>query len=129
MLNKLIALALRNRIVVLAVAALMLAAGAWTAWRMPVDVFPDLTAPTGDRVGQARRAALAETSFTPNVPMTLDAILAEDHAINVHLSADPHDFEVMNVRDRARRPGEHGADRIFDRPTCFAGQPDRLRDR
>jgi uncharacterized cupredoxin-like copper-binding protein len=47
-----------------------------------------LTAPTGDRVGQAGRAALAETSFTPNVPMTLEAILAEDHAINAHLSAE-----------------------------------------
>lgn len=46
----------------------------------------DLTAPEGDRVGQ-RRADLAETSFT-NVPLTLDAILAEDHAINAHLSSE-----------------------------------------
>ena len=46
MLNRVIAWALRNRVVVLAVAALMLVAGAWTAYRMPVDVFPDLTAPT-----------------------------------------------------------------------------------
>jgi hypothetical protein len=50
-----------------------------------VQPLTDLTAPTGDRVGQ-RRADLAETSFT-NVPMTLDAMLAEDHAINAHLSA------------------------------------------
>ena len=46
----------------------------------------DLTAPQGDRVG-LRRADLAETSST-NVPLTLDAILAEDHAINAHLSAE-----------------------------------------
>ena len=46
----------------------------------------DLTAPQGDRVGQ-RRADLAETSFT-NVPLTLDAILGADHAINAHLSAE-----------------------------------------
>lgn len=46
----------------------------------------DLTAPEGDRVGQ-RRADLAETSFT-NVPLALDAILAEDHAINAHLSSE-----------------------------------------
>ncbi len=47
----------------------------------------DLVAPQGNRVGQGRRAALAETSYT-NVPLPLDAILAEDHAINAHLSAD-----------------------------------------
>jgi hypothetical protein len=46
----------------------------------------DLTEPTGDRVGQ-RRAVVAATSFTV-VPLTLDAILADDHAINAHLSAD-----------------------------------------
>jgi uncharacterized cupredoxin-like copper-binding protein len=44
----------------------------------------NLTAPAGDRVGQ-RRAVVAETSFT-NVPATLETILAEDHAINLHLS-------------------------------------------
>ena len=31
---------------VLGLSVLLFAAGAWTAWRMPVDVFPDLTAPT-----------------------------------------------------------------------------------
>ena len=36
MLNKLIALSLRNRVIVLAAAAFMLAGGAWTAYRMPV---------------------------------------------------------------------------------------------
>jgi uncharacterized cupredoxin-like copper-binding protein len=47
----------------------------------------NLTEPSGDRVGQARRAAQAESSFT-NVPMTMDAILGSDHAINVHLSTE-----------------------------------------
>ncbi len=51
-----------------------------------VQPLTDLTAPQGDRVG-LRRADLAETSFT-NVPLTLDAILAEDHAINAHLSSE-----------------------------------------
>ncbi|MFT4037871.1 MAG: hypothetical protein QM692_06800 [Thermomicrobiales bacterium] len=47
----------------------------------------DLTTPEGDAVGQGRRASTASTSYT-NVPLPLDAILAADHAINAHLSAD-----------------------------------------
>jgi CzcA family heavy metal efflux pump len=31
---------------VLGLSVLLFAAGAWTAWQMPIDVFPDLTAPT-----------------------------------------------------------------------------------
>jgi hypothetical protein len=47
----------------------------------------DLTGAAGDRVGQARRAIPAESSFT-SVPLTLDAILGADHVVNVHLSAE-----------------------------------------
>lgn len=47
----------------------------------------DLTAPVGEGAGQAEEASQAESSFT-NVPMALDAILAADHAINVHISAE-----------------------------------------
>ena len=46
MLNRLIDWSLRNRFLVVAVALLLGLAGGWTASRMPVDVFPDLTAPT-----------------------------------------------------------------------------------
>jgi len=53
----------------------------------------DITAPEGDRVGQRNRASQGATSFT-NVPLTLDAILAEDHAINAHLSADQIDVYI-----------------------------------
>ncbi len=53
----------------------------------------DLTAPEGDRVGQRNRAAQGDTSFT-NVPLTLDAILANDHAINAHLSVDQIDVYI-----------------------------------
>ena len=54
----------------------------------------DLTGATGaDRVGQARRAAPAESSFT-SVPLTLDAILGADHVVNVHLSAEEIDTYI-----------------------------------
>ena len=47
----------------------------------------DLAPAIGERVGQAESAAEAEFSFT-SVPLTLDAILSADHAINVHLSTE-----------------------------------------
>jgi hypothetical protein len=53
----------------------------------------DLTAPVSESVGQADRATPAESSFT-TVPMTLDAMLAADHAINVHLSAERIDTYI-----------------------------------
>jgi hypothetical protein len=53
----------------------------------------DLTGASGDRVGQARRAIPAESSFT-SVPMTLDAILGADHVVNVHLSAEEIDTYI-----------------------------------
>jgi copper/silver efflux system protein len=69
MLNKLIALALRNRVVVLAIAALMLLTGAWTAWRMPVDVFPDLTAPTVTVLTEAHGMAPEEVEALVSFPI------------------------------------------------------------
>jgi len=47
----------------------------------------DLTTPNGLPVGQADKATVAESSFTV-VPITLDALLGSNYAINVHLSAD-----------------------------------------
>ncbi|WP_373060717.1 efflux RND transporter permease subunit [Gemmatimonas sp.] len=69
MLDKLIAWALTNRVVVLAVAALMLAAGAWTARRMPVDVFPDLTAPTVTVLTEAHGMAPEEVEALVSFPI------------------------------------------------------------
>ncbi|MEP3049752.1 MAG: efflux RND transporter permease subunit [Erythrobacter sp.] len=46
MLERLIRWSLENRIAVYAIAILLTAFGAWTAARTPVDVLPDLTAPT-----------------------------------------------------------------------------------
>lgn len=46
MVDFLIRWSLNRRAAVLALAVLLMAAGSWVAVRMPVDVFPDLTAPT-----------------------------------------------------------------------------------
>jgi len=44
--NLIIRASLRNRIVVLTIGGVLLLWGAYTAFQLPVDVFPDLTAPT-----------------------------------------------------------------------------------
>ena len=69
MLDRLIAWALRNRILVLATATLSLAAGAWTAARMPVDVFPDLTAPTVTVLTEAHGMAPEEVEALVTFPI------------------------------------------------------------
>lgn len=69
MLNRLIAWALANRVIVLAVSVLMLISGAWTAWRMPVDVFPDLTAPTVTVLTEAHGMAPEEVEALVSFPI------------------------------------------------------------
>ena len=49
----------------------------------------DLTRASGASIGN-RGATVAESSYT-SVPLTLDAILAADHAVNVHRSAEEID--------------------------------------
>ena len=46
MIDGLIRWSLAHRAVVLAAAVAFFLWGVWTAWRMPLDVLPDLTAPT-----------------------------------------------------------------------------------
>ena len=46
MIDALIRWSLHNKLIVLALAAILLAWGGWQAFRLPVDVLPDLTAPT-----------------------------------------------------------------------------------
>ncbi len=46
MINKIIEYSLNNRLMIIAASALLLIAGVYTASKMEVDVFPDLTAPT-----------------------------------------------------------------------------------
>ena len=69
MLNRLIAWSLANRVLVLAAAVLALVTGAWTASRMPVEVFPDLTAPTVTVLTEAHGMAPEEVEALVTFPI------------------------------------------------------------
>lgn len=67
--DTLIQWSLRNRLIVLVVSAVLLFAGAFTAQRMPVDVFPDLTAPTVTVITEAPGMAPAEVETQVTFPI------------------------------------------------------------
>ncbi len=69
MLNRLILWSLDNRLLVVLGAVLMLAGGTWTALRLPVDVFPDLTAPTVTVLAEAHGMAPEEVEMLVTFPI------------------------------------------------------------
>ena len=69
MLNRVIGWSIDNRFLVLVVAGLLLVAGTITAVRMPVDVFPDLTAPTVTVLTEAHGMAPEEVETLVTFPI------------------------------------------------------------
>jgi CzcA family heavy metal efflux pump len=69
MIDKLIHWSLRNRALVLAAALILLCIGSYTATRMPVDVFPDLTAPTVTVITEAHGMAPTEVESQVTFPI------------------------------------------------------------
>ncbi len=69
MLARLIDWSVRNRIVVLVAAGLLMAAGTYLALTMPVDVFPDLTAPTVTVMTEAHGLAAEEVERLVTFPI------------------------------------------------------------
>jgi CzcA family heavy metal efflux pump len=69
MIDKLIHWSLRNRALVLVAALILLCVGSYTAMRMPVDVFPDLTAPTVTVITEAHGMAPTEVESQITFPI------------------------------------------------------------
>jgi CzcA family heavy metal efflux pump len=69
MIDALIRWSLHNRLIVVTLAALLLAWGGWQATRLPVDVLPDLTAPTVTVLVEGRGVAPEEMESLVTFPI------------------------------------------------------------
>ncbi|HKL50111.1 MAG TPA: efflux RND transporter permease subunit, partial [Wenzhouxiangellaceae bacterium] len=69
MIDRIIAWSLGNRLLVLVLAAGLLAWGGWSASRAPVDVFPDLTAPTVTVVTEAHGMPPEDVEIQVTLPI------------------------------------------------------------
>ena len=69
MLNKIISFSLHNRPVILFFSVLLMVVGIWTAYKMEVDVFPDLNAPTVVVMTEAQGMASEEVERLVTFPI------------------------------------------------------------
>ena len=69
MLNRIISFSLKNRPLIVGLSILLLLIGSWTAWKMEVDVFPDLNAPTVVVMTEARGMASEEVERLVTFPI------------------------------------------------------------
>jgi CzcA family heavy metal efflux pump len=67
--KRLIQWSIDHHLIVIALSMLLLAAGAWTARSMPVDVFPDLTAPTVTILAEGHGMAPEEMESLVTLPI------------------------------------------------------------
>jgi CzcA family heavy metal efflux pump len=67
--DRIISWSLHNRPLVIGMSVLFLAVGSWVAWRMPVDVLPDLTAPTVTVLVEAKGMAPADMEALVTFPI------------------------------------------------------------
>ena len=69
LLNGIIRFALRHRMLVAALATFVLLFGGWQIYQLPIDVFPDLTAPTVTIVADAHGMAPEEVETLVTFPV------------------------------------------------------------
>ena len=69
MLNKIIQVSLRHRLLVLVIFAMIMITGGYIASEMDVDVFPDLTAPTVTVLTEAHGMATEEVERLVSFPL------------------------------------------------------------
>lgn len=86
MLANLIEWSVKNNLVVLAAGILLLAAGGYTMTTMPVDVFPDLTAPTVTVLTEAHGLAAEEVEQLVTFPIET-AVMGATHVRRVRSSS------------------------------------------
>jgi len=89
MLNRIIAFALENRLLVLAAALILLLYGGYAAVKLPVDVFPDLNRPTVAIMTEAPGLAPEEVEVLVTFP--IESLRVRDiSASNAHHDGPLH---------------------------------------